>query len=371
VAWLFYWKKGGIKMRIKFSPLKMMTAIFLTLTYIGCGGGGGGGDGGAGSSGITYTGLTTQAMVDKNIATDLASGAFAAGETASIFTGFAASKENKEHNDLQIDTFRTLKIPSILADCIRSVDLAPPLYTISLNVKATHTETGKEYGPCGGSFSHKLSIDDITGKFNGSITFSQYCDDGITLSGKCRVRGTADPNTGDILTATFSSDDLSDKTMIMDAEISIDFFVSPMICTMDGYFKDKVAGLVYWIRDYSISIAEYAGYKEVEIVGTFYHPDYGYVIVSTPEPFIIYDGDDWPISGVLTVEGINSTKAILTAIDNEACRVEADTNGDGIYDWDSGILNWTDYESFDDIEITGSRLEFRTYSDSTQNRYRG
>jgi hypothetical protein len=89
------------------------------------------------------------------------------------------------------------------------------------------------------------------------------------------------------------------------------------------------------------------------------------------EPFIIYDGDDWPSSGALNIEGINSTIAILTTIDILRCRVEADTDGDGNYDCDSGILNWTDYESFDEIEITGSRLEFRTYSDFTQNRYKG
>ena len=102
-------------MRSRVNTLKMMIAIFLTLTYIGCGGGGGGGDGGGGSgesSGITYSGLTTQAEVDENNSTDLAGGAFAAGQTGAVSTGFAALKENKEQNGLQIDTFRTLKMPS-------------------------------------------------------------------------------------------------------------------------------------------------------------------------------------------------------------------------------------------------------------------
>jgi len=358
-------------MRSKLNTFKMMTAIFLTLTYLGCGGGGGSGDGGGESSGITYSGITTQARVEENNATDLASGAFAAGETGSVFTGFAALKENKEQNDLQIDTFRTLKIPSIFADCLRSVDLAPPLYTISLKVKATHTETGKENGPCGGNFSYTISIDDVTGRFSGSFTFANYCDQGVTLSGLCRVRGTADPNTGDIITATFSTENLSDETMILDVDMSMDFSVSPMSCAIDGYFKDKATGLVYWIRDYTVYITEYSGYEEVDIFGTFYHPDYGYVFVSTLETFTIYDGDDWPSSGALKVEGINSTKAILTTIDILRCRVEADTDGDGNYDCDSGILNWTDYEAFDEIHFTGSRLNYSTYSDSTPNRYQG
>ncbi len=118
-------------MRSKFFTFKMLITILLTLTYLGCGGGGGGGGDGGGAGGesseITYSGLTTQAKVDENNATNLAGGAFAAGLTGSVSTGFAALKENKEQNDLQIDTFRTLKFPSIFGDCIRSIDLAPPL----------------------------------------------------------------------------------------------------------------------------------------------------------------------------------------------------------------------------------------------------
>lgn len=360
-------------MNNKFNTLKMLTAIFLTLIYLGCGGGGGGdGDGGGGDgSGITYSGLTTQAEVEENNAIDLAGGAFAAGQTGSIFTGFAALKENKEQDGLQIDTFRTLKMPTIFVNCIRSIDLAPPLYKLSFMAKAIRTETGTEYGPCGGSFSYTFNIDDTTGKFNGTISFSHFCDEGITFSGKCRVTGTADLITGDVIRASFSFDDLSDENMIMDADISVDFSVSPMSCTLDGYFKDKATGLVYWIRDYTVYISEYSGYKEVEIFGTFYHPDYGYVLVSTVELFIIYDGDEWPSSGVLYLTGINSTTAMLTSIDSLRCRVEADTDGDGYCDCDSGILKWVDYEPFDEIQFTGSRLEYRTYSDSTRNRYLG
>ena len=89
-------------MRRKFFTFKMLTAIFITFSYLGCGGGGGGGDGGGAGgegSGINYSGITTQARVEENNAIDLASGAFAAGETGSVFTGFAALKENKEQSD--------------------------------------------------------------------------------------------------------------------------------------------------------------------------------------------------------------------------------------------------------------------------------
>ena len=96
------------------------------------------------------------------------------------------------------------------------------------------------------------------------------------------------------------------------------------------------------IQNYSITIDEFAGYVEVEIVGTFYHPDFGYVTLATPEPLVLHDGDEWPESGTLTVTGANDSKAKLTAIDHLTCTVEVDHNGDGTYEWDSDIMNWED-----------------------------
>jgi hypothetical protein len=129
-------------------------------------------------------------------------------------------------------------------------------------------------------------------------------------------------------------------------EISIDYSDSPILCTIEGLLEDKTTQKVYWAKNYSLNIYEYAGYIEVEIFGTFYHPDYGYVTVSTEESFVIYDGDEWPSSGILLMVGANNTKAKLTAIDETKCRIVADTDGDGVYDYDSGNLYWTDFNQF-------------------------
>lgn len=40
--------------------------------------------------------------------------------------------------------------------------------------------------------------------------------------------------------------------------------------------------------------------------------------------------------------GGGSTMARLAAFSSSTCQVEADTNGDGIYDWNSGVMNWSD-----------------------------
>jgi hypothetical protein len=94
--------------------------------------------------------------------------------------------------------------------------------------------------------------------------------------------------------------------------------------------------------NYTITVDEYAGHVEIEIAGTFYHPDFGYITLSTPEPFVLHDGDEWPESGTLIVTGANDSKAKLIAIDHLTCTVEVDSDGDGIYEWQSDIKNWED-----------------------------
>jgi hypothetical protein len=61
--------------------------------------------------------------------------------------------------------------------------------------------------------------------------------------------------------------------------------------------------------------------------------------------------------------GANNTKIKLTAIDNLRCRIEADIDGVGGYDWDSGILYWSDFEPYRGTEIVNSYVQYRTFSD--------
>ena len=49
---------------MRFNKLFLFSVIAFTLASIGCSGGGGGGNSGGGTSGLTYSGVTTQAQVD-------------------------------------------------------------------------------------------------------------------------------------------------------------------------------------------------------------------------------------------------------------------------------------------------------------------
>lgn len=358
----------------KFYHPIILIVFCLSLTFAGCGGGGGssgGGGDGDGGGGIAYTGETAPAEIDENNAVEIAAGAFAAGQAGTVMTSSEASQGDQIAAGLQIDNFRTLKVPRILGDAARSMDLSAPLHQLSVKADEVHTEKGTIEGPCGGKISFKVTIDDKSGEFEGTFKFSDYCDHGVTISGETDVEGEADTDSGDIIFITFWFDNLTDGSFTMDGEISMDFSDSPIICTLEALLEDESTGKVYWAKDYELNIFEYPAYIEVYIFGTYYHPNHGYVTISTEEAFIIIDGDEWPSSGILLLFGADNTRAKLTAIDETYCRIEADTDGDGVYDWDSGPMLWSDYEPFDEIEIANSYVQYRTHSDAAENRYQG
>ena len=98
---------------------------------------------------------------------------------------------------------------------------------------------------------------------------------------------------------------------------------------------------VCWANNYSMTVTDGLGYEEISFTGRFYHPDYGYVSVTTPTPFRINDGAIWPYQGVLLVTGAGGAQARLTAGAALDYRVEADTDGNGDFsDYDSGWLSW-------------------------------
>jgi hypothetical protein len=79
----------------------------------------------------------------------------------------------------------------------------------------------------------------------------------------------------------------------------------------------------------------------ISLSGRYYDPDFGYVDVSTTIPFILDYDAEWPISGELLCSGAGSA-AILTVIDATSYIVDADRNGDGVYEYNVGPFLWAD-----------------------------
>jgi len=341
-------KRNDTSQGFRFISLMCVLSLAL-ITLIGCGGGG---DDGGGAVPITYTGLTTLADVTANNAQELAAGAFNGGRTSSALSGLGAVKTGTDENTV---SFRTLEVTQALEEALFQVDLSS--VSGGPMIGATQTESGSVDGPCGGTASYRIQVDDQTGVFSGSFSFSSYCDGGVTLSGSANFSGKfdlSDPNNPTFERITFTFTNLSDGSSTLDGTIEIDPSDSPVIMTIGVKLKDNATGKVYWVQNYTMEMTEGSDvggyYVEVEISsGKYYDPDYGYVTVLTDPiaPFKMYDSGDWPSSGVLIVTGKigtggHNTKARLEALDANTCQITADTNGDLVYDYDSEVLNWID-----------------------------
>ena len=325
---------------------------FGMIMIISCGGGGDGTAPTPGPTPITYTGLTTLADVTDNNAQALAAGAFNGGRTSSALSGLGAVETATDENTI---SFRTLEVSQALEDALFQLDLSSvsggPI------IGATQTESGSVSGPCGGTASYTIQVNDQTGVFSGNFSFIDYCADGVIISGTANFSGTfdlSDPNNPTFETVTLTFSNLTSGIATMDGTIVIDLSSSPIIVTFNARLRDDSTGKVYKVENYTMEITEGSdvggNYVEVEISsGKYYDPDYGYVAVSTDPlaPFKIYDTDEWPSSGILIVIGEigtegNNTEARLEALDADTCQITADTDGDLVYDYDSGVLNWTD-----------------------------
>jgi hypothetical protein len=309
--------------------------VFGVISIIGSGGGG---DGGSAQSQITYTGLTTQAEITDANAKVLAAGAFEGGRTGSAFSGTGAVETGTDENTI---SFRTLKVTQALKDAILKVDLS--FVSGGPFIGATQSESGSVAGPCGGTASYSLQYDDATGVFSGTFTFNSYCDSGVVITGTTTVSGTINIGLSIFEDIHFDFTNLSDGNSTLKGYIDIDFTVSPIRVDFDTLLKDNATSKVYWTSNYVMYVTEGINYADVNISsGTYYDPDYGYVTVTSPTPFRVYDTDTWPSSGVMVATGTGNTKVMLTAISSTQCQIDTDLDGDDTYESGPTIYNWAD-----------------------------
>ncbi|MBC2710155.1 MAG: hypothetical protein HGJ94_03865 [Desulfosarcina sp.] len=322
----------------------LVLAVLLAVSLTACGGGGGGG-GGVSPSGISYTGLTTQAAIDENNAADLSTGAYQGGQIGDALS-IGAIQDGESGS---VGCWRTLKVSQVLEDALHKVD--PTIRSGGTFVGAIETESGTIDGNCGGNASFSISVNDQTGVFSGSLNFNSYCEGGVTLSGAVSFSGQVDLYSDELIEFDFSFDDLTatsgSDSFTLNGDISFDYIGSTATLTITMLLKDNYTGKVYKVENYIVTLTELPSYVDVEVSGTFFDPDYGYVSISTTTSLRTYYGDAWPSDGVLVVTGSTgiaggSTMARLTMLSSTTYQVEADTNGDGTYDWNSGILNWSD-----------------------------
>ena len=137
-------------MKSKILALMILAAFSFLFIFGGCGSGGsgGGGDDGDGNGvPLGYTGETAPAEIDQDNAVDIAAGALTAGQTGSVTTGLEASQDYQGAADLPVDNFRTFRVPQILGDAARSMDLRPYLHNLSSNARDKYAYSCNENLP--------------------------------------------------------------------------------------------------------------------------------------------------------------------------------------------------------------------------------
>ena len=101
-------------------------------------------------------------------------------------------------------SFRTLQVPLTMGDVLQSINLEfVPLNTRPAEIQ---TDEGTIPGECGGSATYVIRVDDITGDFSGSFTFSDFCEDGVVIDGNASFSGLFDWDTEDFDTAKLTFD---------------------------------------------------------------------------------------------------------------------------------------------------------------------
>lgn len=314
--------------------LLISLAIFLPA----CGGSDGGDSGGGG--GITYTGITAQAAIDSTNAKILSEGAYeggAIGSTGSLGTIQQTTVDRPYYFDMAL----------ILEEAILRIDVHAPPGVVQAG--AIVRESGTIPGDCGGNAQYTIELDDVTGSFSGTLNFVSYCSQGVMLTGIASFSGAYDIQNDAFLQFSLSYDNITvssgSDSITAKMTITFNFQTTPATATMDILLRNNNDGKVYWVA-YTMNFWAGSNYVDFSVSGKYYHPDYGYVVISTPTVFRVYSGSDWPSQGVLILNGKTgiaggSTKAQLTVISSTTYQVEADTNGDGIYDWNSGMLTWS------------------------------
>ncbi len=286
----------------------------MALALAGCGGGGSGG-----SSAVSYTGLTTAAVVDDSASADTVSVAVLSGAANAGIGNAAIGVGTDNTSTSQVgngDAKLFGDLAKIAADYVAGGSRAHP--TVA---GATGTQTYSN--PCGGTITVTVTSDG--NPVTGSVTFNNY-NSGTYSSSSCISAGDytfngtvgttfnfSDTSHVSLLSATLTfsafSVTASGGTEVLNGSYTLDYVANTLNMSLVYQLPDDK---VYRMDNYEVT-TDYAG-NVITISGRLYHPDYGYVDIATPTAFS-YDlacsyGE--PNSGVMTLTGIDGSGGAYT-----------------------------------------------------------
>jgi len=261
--------------------VKLLFVAVLTTSLMACGGGGGGG-GGTAVTGPAYTGSTTPAAVSSTNAEPLGKAATDAA-VKSVSSEAATGSPLLNSVSTSESSLPTTKLTNLSVKIARQVLAESQDVTKSqtqnslLAAVITSDQLNQEMMTdvfCGGSITvpdnTNMNSDtlDVTMTFN-NLCYSEGLSSQVVMNGSLRLI-----ETGTSVTVIFDNLTISvdGQSYTLDASSTCDS--SGLNCTVDFEGSD---GTVYRMGDLNVN-EDVAGFA---VSGTFYHPDYGSVTLST------------------------------------------------------------------------------------------
>lgn len=313
------------------------------LVLAACGGGGGGGGGGDGgvvgpTVPASYTGLTSQAVLNNTTAPVLVSGAWEGGVATDGATGVVplASQANAQPPGALLGFSSRLK-ELVLQH--RPVDraVAQPVDIPLVGTCAV-----------GGSANITMDLNETSGAFTGQINFDNYCTLGTpdnVIAGVLSFSGQSNPAANgfvSLLQLQFNSLTLSDAVASPTFSRTITEGTATFTFAADGLSEvdtlnyvlrdnDNLQPKTYWVNNYVLPITYglVSGIDEVGLSGRYYDSALGYVDISTsPSSPLLMSLDPLPNGGVLLFSGLAS-QARLSFDVGQTSLLEVDASNSG------------------------------------------
>ena len=328
---------------IMHNKILMCGCLIISLWLTACGGGGNGS-----SNNIAYNGIRSQAIITQDNAQDLAFRAYTNSSSSLGIQVTGARNAPITSNASAGGRPYILLISERIKPVWNSVRSSGSSKILLIGTDLSGTE--EMSGSCGGTATITTNINDETGDFSGNVQYESFCEAGIVVNGRVEFSGKINDNDELSINATFEQLTVrlcgESVTSTGELKMSMQIYSSTYSAEADMLVKNDNTGKIYWINDVAMNVTEGSTYTEITQSGRIYDPDYGYVQLTTESPVRIYDGDFWPSSGIILIEGDNgiaggSTRAKMTMLNTSAYRIEADTDGDGFYDYDT-VENWPD-----------------------------
>jgi hypothetical protein len=323
-------------MQLKWYLYKWSAIFFLATLLMACGGGGGGGGEGENntSQALHYTGSTEQATLALGNSQALAIGSYSGGSVGSF--NISSSLAQNTESSIDVGAYHRQRLLDAIKNSAQQVDYISASRNSSAVSAALQTDT--LHGPCGGSLEVSMDVNESTGNFSGTFSYSGYCDSGVTMTGDGRFEGVYDLDQDQLRQFRMSFASISvtepDSAYKLSGWVEVSYNADGFETGMDLLMQDSGNGKIYWLSDYAITATRMGSYTNVTLSGRYYDPEYGYVDLRTDAPVRFGDsGDAWPLQGVLIVTGSDGARIRMSFNEAGYCRLEADFNGDDEVDW--------------------------------------